>query len=47
MDEALSRAVVVDWEAVGDARWEAPFVRGGKRIAVEGRTLRNGQIRLT
>ncbi len=47
MDEALSRAVVVDWDSVGEARWEAPFVHSRKWIAVEAYTLRNGRVRLS
>ncbi|WP_405063018.1 protein kinase [Kribbella sp. NBC_01505] len=47
MDEALASVIAVDWVEVEPNRWEAPFVHGGRRIAVEARpATRLGGFRL-
>ncbi|WP_375492089.1 protein kinase [uncultured Jatrophihabitans sp.] len=48
MDSALSRATVAEWRQVGPLRWEAPRLHyAEQKVAVEGRTMRGGQLRLS
>lgn len=48
MDNALSRAHVVDWEETDSLRWEAPFCRHReRRVRVDATPRRKGGLRIS
>ena len=48
MDNALSRARVIDWAETDTLRWEAPFRHHrGRRVRVEAVQRRKGGFRLS